>query len=174
MKTLNTYINEWKANTNTVSSVKQINIDGFIYEHKKLDCIQLFNYEWSQLKYYKDKIYINGNQAKIYDNGETIVKFEPGTYVFEIKDIDNVDDCRYMFWGCTELVKVPFFNTKKVTTMSGMFYKCLNLIEVPLLDISNVDLMSSMFERCNKLNKKTIKVWSTVYDFEKHCKIEKQ
>ena len=173
MKTLNKYINEWKAKSSTVSSVKQVNINGFIYKHKKFDYIQLFNYEWPQLNHYRDKIYINGEYVEINDIGESMIKFDPGTYIVEIKDIDDITNCRYMFWGCKELVNVPFFNTKKVNVMSGMFYRCENLEEVPLLDTSNVDLMSSVFESCYKLNKKTIEVWSTVYDFEYNCKIEK-
>ena len=45
MKTLNNYINEWRANTNTVSSIKKPQY--FIYEIHKLQQIKIHAELWS-------------------------------------------------------------------------------------------------------------------------------
>ena len=188
MKTLNTYINEWKANTSTVSSIKT---QYFVYKTDRQQRIKIFDKDWPQFKTYKDKVYINGKNVELDDDGRTITKLEPEiNYNVEIEDIDNVTNCKYMFYYCIYLVEVPLFNTSKVKDMYKMFYKCENLEEVPLFDtskvknmvgmfkncerlqnvplfdISKVENMACMFQCCDNLNKDTEREWSKIYDFE--------
>ena len=193
MKTLNTYINEWKANTNTVSSIKKTQY--FIYKINECKKIKIFESDWAQFNHYNDKAYINGKQIKLNNFGWTMEFFDPGEYYVEIKDIDNVTNCRYMFWNCTDLVKVQLFDTSKVEDMYGMFSHCKNLNEVPLFDTSKVKdmrwmfencvnikdvplfdtsklkYMDGMFKTCINLSEKTKKEWSQVYNFKTHIKI---
>ena len=187
MKTLNTYITEWKANTTTVSSIKGTY---FIYKLDERGQIKIFDKDWPQLKKYKDKVYINGEHIELDGRDHTNEEFEPGIYEVEIKDIDNVTNCLYMFYDCIHLIEVPLFNTSKVEDMYGMFSCCKNIKEVPLFDTSNVQDMrwmfencvnikevplfnmsklknkAGMFKHCENLSEQTKKEWSQIYDFK--------
>ena len=179
MKTLNTYINEtlvcshsehineWKTSADNVSSIKT---QYFIYELKTNKRIKIFDGDWAQFKDYKDKVYINGEQIKINKTGLTQNEYEPGIYKVEIKDINNVTNCQYMFFNCTNLVEVPLFDTHKVTTMKNMFTYCENIKSVPKFNTKNVENMYLMFYKCYNLSEETKKEWSKVYDFENECK----
>ena len=191
MKTLNNYINEWKANTSTVSS---INTKYFIYNLDKKGTIKIFDGDWFQLKDYKDKVYINGEHIILSDDGWTRDEYKPGIYYVNIKDIDDVKDCVYMFSFCKQLVYVPYFNTSKVEDMKFMFNGCDQLISVPLFDTTKVKDMEYMFKSCNmledvplfdtnkvkdmenmfknciNLNAKTKNEWEKIYDFETNDK----
>ena len=46
MKTLNTYITEWKASSNTVSSIEKHDIQYFVYNIKIKNLIKIFNSDW--------------------------------------------------------------------------------------------------------------------------------
>ena len=168
MKTLNDYIIEWRANSDNISSIKKSQY--FIYKIDKKCIIKIFDNDWSQLKNYKDKVYINGKQITVGSDGWTMNEYEPGIYEIEIKDIDDVKDCTYMFYYCTNLIEVPLFNTSNVENMYSMFKFCENLENVPLFDISNVETISEMFYDCSALNNETKKAWSKVYDFVQHKK----
>ena len=192
MKRLNNYIYEWKANTNTMSSIEKHDIQYFVYNIKIKNLIKIFNSNWTQFKFYKDKVYINGEHVKLNDYGRTTDLYNPGTYMVEIKDIDEIINCDYMFYECDQLVSVPLFDTSKVKYMKGMFFNCIKLEKVPLFDTSNVITMYGMFHECEKLknvpkfnidnvndlnfifykcpnlNRITINNWSSVYDFETH------
>lgn len=188
MKSLNNYINEWKANNDTMSSIKT---QYFVYVNELCYAsIKIFDENWSQFKDYKDKVYVNGKHIEIDDDGWTKDFFTQGDIKVEIKDIDNIKNCQYMFYECTRLVEVPLFDTSKVENMYGMFNGCKNLRKVPLFDTRNVTTMYSMFQACENLetvpkfnidnvddlnfifyqcpdlNRITIKNWSSVYDFE--------
>ena len=178
MKTLNTYINEtltcshsehineWRASSNTVSSIKKKNIQYFVYKLTTTKKIKIFDRAWPQFKDYKDKVYVNDEQLEIGEYGYTKKDYEPGTYEVEIKDIDNVTNCKYMFYNCDQLVSVPLFNTSKVKDMWQMFFNCKGVREIPLFNTKNVEVMTEMFWDCNSLSEQTKKEWSKVYDFE--------
>lgn len=151
MKTLNNYIAEWRANIGTMSSIKKTNLPYFIFEQSKKDIIKIFDINWAQLTDYKDKVYIDGKNIEINDDGRTINKFEPGKYIVEIKDIDKVVYCQYMFSGCDKLISVPLFDTSNVKNMCGMFSGCTGIENIPLFDTKNVENMSYMFWGCEKL-----------------------
>ena len=191
MKTLNNYINEWKASSNNVSFIET---QYFIYRNDVSGYIKIFDEDWAQRNKYIDKVYINRKHAQIDNQGWTRNEYKPGIYYVNIKDIDKVTNCLYMFYSCKQLVYVPYFDTSKVEDMScmfkycssldnvqlfdtshvksmdEMFYGCEDLISVPLFDTSNVNTMDSTFYECEKLSKETKKEWSKVYDFEIHSK----
>ena len=190
MKTLNNYISEWKANTNTVSSIEKRDIQCFVHRLKDREFIKIFEGEWPQYKDYKDKVYINGKKVELDENGFTNKLYNKGEYHVIIDEINNVTNCQYMFYGCRRLVEIPLFdtskvelmsqmfsycnglisiplfNTKNVTTMSWMFEACENLKEVPLFDTSKLKNATGMFNICYKLNNETKKAWSHIYNFE--------
>ena len=164
MKTLNTYITEWKANSSTVFDIKHNN--KFIYKVKNNSEIKIFGDSWPQIKNYKYKVYIDGKHIELDDYGWTIKKYESGTYIVDIKDIDNVTNCQCMFYFCDQLISVPLFDTSKVDDMWQMFFRCKNLKNVPLLNTNKVESMTEMFAECDNLNEKTKNIWSKLYDFE--------
>ena len=174
MKTLNNYINEWRANTSTISSIekKKIAIQYFVYLITDDERIKIFDKDWNQFNDYKDSVYINGKHIEIDDDGFTINTYNPGTYNVYIENINNITNCGFMFSDCKRLIKVPMFNTKKVKDMIGMFAGCKNLEEVPELNTSNVNNMYEMFINCNNLSEETKQKWSKVYNFEKGTKRE--
>ena len=72
------------------------------------------------------------------------------------EDISNVDysditDMSFMFYGCTNLEKIPHLDTSNVTNMSYMFEGCTNLKKIPHLDTSKVTNISFMFNGCINL-----------------------
>ena len=97
------------------------NNDYFIYELYETEQIKIFDRGWTQFNKYKNKVYIDGKKLAIDFNGWTIEKFEPGIYEVEIKDIDKVTYCNFMFFACKELVKVPWFDTSNIDDMNSMF-----------------------------------------------------
>lgn len=163
MKTLNDYITEWKASTDNVSLIKK---QCFIYKLTTNAKIQIFDKDWTQFKEYKDKVYINDEKVNLDSRGYTDKTYDQGTYFIKIDDIDNVTNCRYMFFDCTDLVEVPLFDTSKVENMGAMFYHCLNLREVALLNTRKDTNMNKMFYECNHLSKETKQIWSQVYNFD--------
>ena len=188
MKSLNNYISEWKASSNNMSSIKT---QYFVYINElNYVNIKIFDRDWKQFNDYKDSVYVNGKHIEIDDDGWTKDYFNQGDLKIEIKGIDEIVNCNYMFYECTCLVEVPLFdtskvkemykmflgckhlknvpclNTKNVTTMYSMFQDCENLEEVPKFNIDNIEDLNFIFYGCPDLNRITIKNWSSVYDFE--------
>ena len=56
-----------------------------------------------------------------------------------------------MFYGCKEMITVPYFDTSKVTSMERMFYGCKEMITVPNFDTSKVTNFGDMFTSCRKM-----------------------
>jgi len=175
MKTLNTYINEWKINGKSIENIdkedhsKYFNSKYFIYKIDKEEKFKIFETEWPQYDYYARKVYVNGEHIFV-DYGRTEDYYDPGEYEIEIKDINNINNCDGMFWGCHDLISVPYFDTSKVRNFKYMFDGCSSLENVPLLNIKNAVNMENMFDGCNRLNTKTKNSWSKIYDFIKRDK----
>ena len=153
MKTLNTYINEWKA---TDKSFKHIKLKTyFVYNQSVMNYdspIKIFNNFWKQFNNYKDKVYdIYGHNVELDTSGYTKNYYSFGEHKFYIEDIDYITDCSTMFSDCVQLIKVPLFDTNKVINMYHMFNNCYSLEEVPLFNTVNVELMNAMFQGCHKL-----------------------
>ena len=75
-------------------------------------------------------------------------------YIFDSEQ--TLTSCANMFSGCTNLTSITFsdnFNTSNVDDMRYMFYKCYDLISLDLsnFDTSNVTDMNGMFSKCNSL-----------------------
>ena len=168
MKTLNNYINEWKATNDTLSSIEKTYVyykKYFVYEIKKKSNINIFNFEWPQLFLYTSKVYINDEKVDLDSAGYTDKKYDPGTYFIKIDDINNITNHKWMFWGCNTLISVPFFDTKNSKSMEGMFYNCTNLKDVPLLHTAGINT-AWLFKKCKNLSFETRLRWRFAYNFE--------
>jgi len=151
MKQLSEYVNEWKLNNQSVNDIDKVSYSKFfVYKITEEKRIKIFDKRWEQLKDYKKKVYLYGKRISIDKDGYTEYHL-PGIYKFEIKDINNIKNCSYMFCDCSDLIQVPLFNTSEVKNMGAMFSGCIKLIYVPLFNTKNVENMSGMFEYCSKL-----------------------
>jgi surface protein len=56
-----------------------------------------------------------------------------------------------MFYDCSSLQSVPFFNTASVTNMTSMFDGCYSLQTVPLFNTASVTNVLNMFTSCLSL-----------------------
>ena len=160
MKTLSNYINDNKSSLISLSEKLIINqqVDEkllinkdykntdnifLIYNHKNEGAIKIFDFNWPQFDEYSNKVYIDREQPKIIGDGYTEYEYPPGEYKVEIKDIDNIKTCRFMFAYCDELCTIPLF-------------------------IYNIEDIRGMFYGCTNLNNETKKQWSQIYDFKEH------
>jgi len=166
MKTLNTYINEWKLNDQSVKSVDDLS-KYFIYSTESYDNIKVFYYKWSEFDLYKDKVYIDGKYAAIDNRGFTHLNIAAGQHKVKIVDINEIFYCDEMFRYCSQLVSVPKFDSSNVRSTAYMFHNCDHLIMVNKFDTKNVSDMRHMFDGCSNLNEETKRIWSNVYDFYK-------
>lgn len=64
----------------------------------------------------------------------------------------SLTTCQNLFYNCTNLQKVPVFNTQNVTSVQGMFSNCYSIREIPLLNTQNVSTFSGMCENCYSLS----------------------
>lgn len=67
----------------------------------------------------------------------------PSTYqtMTEIPELPDTSDgtlFSYMFRDCSELISVPYFNTKNGTTYYQMFSSCNKLTEIPDIDLLHI------------------------------------
>lgn len=157
MKKLSQYIsniNEWKANSSSISSIKQkgtgINL---IYKvNEKSAPIQIFYCDFRDMYHYSKKIYINNVNVEINKNGATLYEFVKGTYNIHIDCDELTYNCTSMFESCDQLKQVVNIDCKGVTQMNGMFYKCKNLEYVnQIINTDEVTTMRGMFAYCENL-----------------------
>lgn len=190
MKTLNTYINEWKASSKNTVSIA--NYDSFLYKVNIKYRIRVFNDQWKELKD-NHVVFIDGKRVKVNEYGWTTEYYDVGVYEVLI-NMNNVTDCENMFKSCHHLYSVPYLNTVNVKNMSFMFSFCTELVKVEGLETKNVVSMERMFRSCHKLEKvplfnvdnckyldnmfydcpslsfKSKKEWKKIYDFDEHRK----
>ena len=69
----------------------------------------------------------------------------------EWADFEGITDASYLFYNCTFLESVPFFDTSKVTSMYGMFSSCSFLKTIPQYDTSKVLTFQMMLYLCSGL-----------------------
>lgn len=169
MKTLNNYINEWKANTKNVSSIgKQY----FVYEidkNEQTSSLKIISNACEGFKTHKNHVYVNGKRVTLDPGGYYISdNLSPGIYYVLLPSLlENITNCFYMFFGCANLVSVPFMDTSNSINMYCMFKSCKKLKNVPLFNTNKVKNMSAMFQGCDNLSEETKHKWSQVYDFKK-------
>jgi len=151
MKVFTQHINEWKIND---QSSKNVELDQkyFIYYVKQYGNIKLFDQNWNQLNDYYDKVFDeNDNQVKLNPLGWTNKEYDTGPHKFYIKDIDDIRECRYMFYYCEELESIPFFNISKVDSLYRMCQGCSTLKHIPLFNTKNIKSIECAFSKCEKL-----------------------
>ena len=124
---------------------KQINQIYFLDNTEKHEFLNEFNESNVDL-------FINGKKQKFqkYFFPEQI-----GKYSILLKFKINIEDCSFMFYGCSNIVDIDLscFNTNNVTNMGHMFYGCNNLLNIDLssFNTENVINMGYMFYDCSSL-----------------------
>ena len=89
--------------------------------------------------------------SQIYDASEMF------SQCANLKRIDNfpkneINGCVYMFNGCSALESIPNgIKLKPYYTIDNMFYGCTNLTEIPYFDTSKVYSFGSAWSNCDKL-----------------------
>lgn len=66
-------------------------------------------------------------------------------------DTSNATECGHMFAGCKSLRKIPLLEMGNVTQANNMFDGCSELEDVPLFNTAQVTNMTSMFSACYAL-----------------------
>ena len=101
---------------------------------------------------------INSNNERIqvpFDN--KFIPKEEGNHIIEIEFQEQIKDCSYMFYGCTNIIDIDLsnFDFQSTIKMNDMFNYCINLVNIrfPQLSIENVINTSYMFNYCKKLMK---------------------
>ena len=88
-----------------------------------------------------------------------------------LKRIDNfpkneINGCIYMFYDCSALESIPNgINLKPYYTIERMFYECTNLTEIPYFDTSKVYSFYEAFNGCSSLVEFPLIDTSKVTDF---------
>ena len=97
-------------------------------------------------------VYINGDKQDIKTYK---YYFNQTDNLVELIFNDNINSCKYMFLGCSNITEIDLsnFKTLHVTNMNNMFSDCLSLTSINLtnIDTSNVVNMVSMFNGCKSL-----------------------
>lgn len=157
MKRLGQYIrsiNEWKANSTSIASIKQkgTGIDLIYKVNEQSAPIQIFYCDFRDIYHYSKKIYINNVNVEINKYGVTLYEFVKGTYDIHIDCDELTYNCSNMFESCDQLKQVVNIDCKGVTQMNGMFYKCKNLEYINQIENTDeVTTMRGMFGHCEKL-----------------------
>lgn len=91
-----------------------------------------------------DVTYNNSDWSQMFYNVSDLLE------VIAAGDTSSVTNMKQLFYYCTSLTNVIWFDTSAVTDMTEMFEKCA-ITTVPLYDTSSVTNMSSMFQECTSL-----------------------
>ena len=101
---------------------------------------------------YPKEVKINGNKQ---NHTDFKWNFDQNENFVELIWDTNIKDCRYMFYGCSNIIDINFdnFDTSEVTDMTYMFYSCSSLTSLDLsnFNTSEVTDMSDMFTVCSSL-----------------------
>ena len=102
---------------------------------------------------YLEEVKING---QIKNTKEYQYYFDQTVNTVELKWDENINDCGYMFWKCSDITEIDLSNFKnsQVTQMNAMFAYCSSLTSINLsnLDTMKVLSMNWMFAYCSSLN----------------------
>ena len=98
---------------------------------------------------FPQQIRVNG---KTKETKEYKYYFDKLDNIVELIWDNNIIDCSYMFYGCSNITEINFYNfdTSNVTSMSAMFCGCTSLTSLNLsnFDTSQVTNMLWMFYNC--------------------------
>lgn len=121
------------------------------------------------------ELYITNEIYKVATTGNP-TQYEPVGSTPSLKDILNIRNGQYLFYGCTTLTNdqlnsiIKYDDTENVTNTNNMFGNCNSLTTAPLLDTNNVTNMNQMFYGCYKLTKIDInKIVNSNNDFAYNC-----
>ena len=161
MKSLNTYINEWRFNKDTecvllkpekIEDLRMIIMNQLKLNNKKPNMSVV---DVSNMKSLADSFSTWSDNDGIIDYyGVDMEKIE---YIdLSNWDISKVKDLTSMFFGLVNVKEIDLsgWNTSNVTTMNGMFIGCKNLKEIKGIedwDVSKVIDMEDMFYECESL-----------------------
>lgn len=180
MKTLNNYINEWKANNDSVQSVNKYKIA--FYPKDFFDLKQIVKDKMKSNPTYLNMTDVDVSKITIFYNNFG------GRSIFDSLDCEIIDvsgwnmsnatDISFLFYHCTELKKIiglSDWDVSKVACMKGMFRWCqrLQTVDVSKWNVGNVQDTSQMFKGCQKIkiyglenwNLKRIQDMSEMFDF---------
>ena len=146
-----------------------------------LDNIDYIEYK-TGIKHYHDNLkelnefnvdlYIN--EVK-YNYQKFFCPAEEGMYNIKLKFKENMNDCSFMFAGCTHIINLNLssFNTEEVKNMKYMFTGCINLTNLNLTNmntrkVENMEGMFGIFSNFPYLNSSDFKMPSGHKDFKKY------
>ena len=87
---------------------------------------------------------LSGNCSFYYKGNETLVvapKIKTG----------HISHMEGFFYGCRELVYVPWYDTSDTVTMKEMFKDCYSIADIPTFEMGNVKDTTRMFSGCESL-----------------------
>ena len=109
-----------------------------------------------------DDIYINGLKQK---NVGCLYNLNKADNLIELIWNNLINDCGYMFDGCSYITEIDFsnFGTSRTTKMNNMFSGCSSLILLNLLNFetSKVSNMDNMFAGCSSLTSLNLSNFNT-------------
>ena len=125
----------------------------------KVNGIGIFYIFYNESNYYKFKdinylkeVYINGNKQDRIDYNYI---FNQTKNIVELIWDNNLDNCAYMFYGCSQITEIDLsnFNTSKIKYIDHMFGFCssLTFLNLSNFNTSNIKIMDSLFEHCSSL-----------------------
>ena len=101
---------------------------------------------------YLKEVYINRNKEESIKN---YYYFNRTNNFVELILDDNINNCDFMFCGCSNITEINLsnFNTSLITSMKSMFKDCSSITSLDLsnFDTSQVSLMQEMFSGCSSL-----------------------
>ena len=102
---------------------------------------------------YLEEVKIN---EQIKNTKEYQYYFDLTINIVELKWNENINNCGFMFWKCSDITEIDLsnFKTSQVTAMYSMFAFCSSLTSINLsnMDTSKVNYMNWMFAYCSSLN----------------------
>jgi len=152
----NNCINKYENEINIIMKVENKDINKKIYflendeynEKKKSH-----NYNLKELNNLNTRLYINNQK---YAFQKYLVVKRGGFCNVKLKFKIYLTDCRYMFFGCKDIMNINFdcFNSKYIRNMKKMFLDCNNLYSINFFNFKtkNVTDMSHLFSECYNLN----------------------
>ena len=180
IKELKCVKNKFEVDKNHINEINiKINVDKSNISNK-IYFLNNIEQDTKRKNYFIRELYINNEKQEAFNN--YFIPEKDGEYNINLKFINNLTDCSFMFYKCQYITNINFvsfvtryitnmkymffecsslkdinlfsFDTKNVTDMSYMFYGCKNLINIDLssFDNKNVKDMSHMFEFCENLN----------------------
>lgn len=148
------HINEWKLSSSDNIKINDSIDISFKYQLDHSYYLRIFAHNWKLVNQYKDSVYINGKHVLLSDEigyiGYTKGLFDPGTYIVQIRGLNEIDIVSNMFWGC-DIMYCPSFNIQNAKSTENMFRGCDNLIRIESFNTINVKSMESMFSSCDNM-----------------------